>query len=88
MEEFLYHKLTKEMLKARNNRNMTALHLAYQEGHHGVVRKLEPHLNAEDMMQENREKNALVMTHNAQTDAEEDDVKTPLHLAAEKGYHG
>lgn len=60
MEEFLKHELTTKMLKAKNIRNMTALHLACQEGHHEVVEKLEPHLKAEDVTQEDREKNTAL----------------------------
>ena len=39
---------------------MTALHLACQDGHHEVVQKLEPHLDADDVMKEDREKNTAL----------------------------
>ena len=60
VEEFLTHELTKKMLRVGNIRNMTTLHIACQEGQHEVVQKLEPHLDEDDVTQEDREKNTAL----------------------------
>ena len=101
VEEFLNHELTKKMLSVGNNRNMTALHLACQEGHHEVVQKLEPHLDADNVDQEDREKNTAL--HLACEGGKKDTVEllldkgadikgrnvrdeAPIHFAARYGY--
>ena len=79
VEEFLNHELTKKMLRVGNNRNMTALHLACQDGHPEVVQKLEPHLDADDVMQEDREKNTALHL------ACEGGMKDTVQLLLDKG---
>ena len=38
-------------------------------------------------MQGNLNAVTLLVNHNAKTDAVNEDIKTPVHLAAEKGWH-
>ena len=38
-------------------------------------------------MQGNLNAVTLLVNHNAQTNAVNEDIKTPVHLAAEKGWH-
>ena len=80
MEEFLKHQITKHMLRGKNIRGMTPLHLACQEGHHNVVKKLEPHLSAEDIRQEDRERNTAL--HLACEGGEKEMVKLLLEKGA------
>ena len=60
VEELLNHQVMKDKLRAKNSRDMTSLHLACQEGHHKVVKKLEHHLMPQDIRQEDREKNTAL----------------------------
>ena len=80
VEEFLDHQVTKHMLRGKNSRDMTPLHLACQEGHHEVVMKLEYHLSAEDIRQEDREKNTAL--HLACEGGEKETVKLLLEKGA------
>ena len=50
--------MTKEMPK--DIRHMTPLHIACQEGHHKVVKALEPHLSAEDIRAKDMEENTAL----------------------------
>ena len=100
--ELLNHQVTKQMLRSRNVLGMTPLHLARQEGHYEAVKVLEHHLNAEDISQEDREKSTALHLPSESREKgivllEEDslssvmypvnnDGKTPMHMAAEKGH--
>ena len=79
VEEFLNHELTKKMLRVGNIRNVTALHLACRDSRHEVVQKLEPHLSADDVTQEDREKNTALHF------ACEGGVKETVQLLLDKG---
>ena len=57
-EEPLNTQMTKEM--PRDIWCMTPLHIACQEGHHKVVRVLEPHLSAEDIRAKDMEENTTL----------------------------
>ena len=60
MKELLNHQATGKMLRDKNDRDMTPLHIACQEGHHDVLKVLEPHLSAEDLTQKDRERNTVL----------------------------
>ena len=60
VKELLNHEATERMLSDKNDRDMTPLHIACQEGHHEVVKVLQHHLSAEDLTQKDRERNTAL----------------------------
>ena len=60
VRELLNHQATEKMLRDKNDRDMTPLHIACQEGNHAVVKVLQHHLSAEDLAQKDREKNTAL----------------------------